>query len=210
MEEKDLPEYLRNALKHLGSGSATIDCDITNALYNANCVEDFKDNVSSAMNTLISEAECVKKMVAGEKGEESPVSGALTVDDARQIAFATLRYVATTPDLENFKDLVGRELDITDEVLDQAVDLLFSGKSDSSSLEESGTGKDVKIEDLQRLIDMYYVAEEEISTVLANLRNFGKVCDCACGDRVVFKQVVEGDFDYVLETCVVCGGNIER
>lgn len=126
MEQEELPEYLQDVLKHLGPGSATIDRDITDALYNANCVEDFKDNVSSAMSTLISEAECVKKMIVGEEEQIPVVHGEMTVGDARQIAFETLRSVSTLPDWESFKDLVGRELDVTDEIIDQAVRLLFS------------------------------------------------------------------------------------
>lgn len=78
------------------------------------------------MNNLIGEAECVKKMIVSNKEQGSVVSEEITVDDARQIAFETLRYVAILPDWENFKDLVGRELDITDEIIDQAVSLLFS------------------------------------------------------------------------------------
>lgn len=208
MKEEDLPGYLQNVLKHLKHSSATIDCDITDALYNASCVEDFKDNVSSAMNTLISEAECVKKMIAGEEEKESPISEGLTVADARQIAFETLRYVVTQPDLENFKDLVGRELDITDEILDQAVGLLFSEDKIGPKKEESVTS--MTEEDLlQRLVDRYYVAEEEIDLSLTELRNYGKECDCSLGDRVVFKQIFEGDFDEISKTCLKCGGTIE-
>lgn len=124
MKKEELPENLQNALKNLRHSSGTIDYDITDSLDNANCLGDFQDRVSQAMDNLIAEAECVKK-VAGEKGQES-VSIVLTVGEARQIAFETLRSVATLPGWENFKDLVGRELDLTDEILDQAVILLFS------------------------------------------------------------------------------------
>jgi hypothetical protein len=126
MKEEELPEYLQNVLRQLKHGSGTIDYDITDSLDNANSVEDFQERLSEAMNSLIGEAECVKKMIVGNKKQGFAVSGEITVDDARQIAFETLRSVATLPDWENFKDLVGRELDITDEIIDQAVRLLFS------------------------------------------------------------------------------------
>ena len=126
MKEEELPVNLQNVLLRLRKSSATIDCDIEGALDNANCVEDFQKRVSHTMDSLISEAESVKKMFVGDKQQESTLSVSLTVDDARQIAFETLRAVVTSPGWENFKDLVGRELDITDEMLDQAVGLLFS------------------------------------------------------------------------------------
>ena len=125
MKKEELPAYLQNVLCHLRNSSSTICCDIEDALSRANCVEDFQENVSNTMNNIIGEAECVKKMIAGEKDEGSPMSGMLTVDDARQIAFETLRFISTLPGWESFKDLVGEELDLTDEMIDQAVGLLF-------------------------------------------------------------------------------------
>lgn len=126
MKEEELPEYLQKVLRNLGHGSGTIDYDITDALYNANCVEDFRDRVCDSMNSLISEAECVKKMVVDEEEKGSTVHKVLTIDEAQQIACETLRCVATLHGWENFKDLVGRELDITDEIIDKAAELLFS------------------------------------------------------------------------------------
>jgi hypothetical protein len=126
MKEEELPEYLQNILRQLKHSSGIINYDITYSLYGANSVEDFQERVSEAMNNLIGKAECVKKMIVGNKEQVSPMSEVLTVEDARQIAFETLRSVATLPGWENFKDLVGRELDITDEIIDQAVRLLFS------------------------------------------------------------------------------------
>lgn len=126
MKQEELPKYLQNVLKSLRHSPGTIDYDITDSLDNANSVEDFQERVSHAMDELIGEAHCVKKMIVGEEEQGSHMSVVLTVDDARQIAFETLRSVATLPGWENFKDLVGRELDVTDEMLDQAVDLIFS------------------------------------------------------------------------------------
>jgi len=126
MKEEELPANLQSALYQLKNSSSTIECDLEDALSNANSVEEFQERVSDAMNGLIGEAESVKKMILGDKEQESALSETLTINDARQIAFETLRSVATLSGWENFKDLVGRELDITDEMIDQAVDLLFS------------------------------------------------------------------------------------
>lgn len=50
-------------------------------------------------------------------------------DEAQGIANDAFRAIVTNPDFYNLKDLIGRELDITDEILDDAVKALF-GKSD--------------------------------------------------------------------------------
>jgi hypothetical protein len=126
MKEEELPANLQSALYKIKNSSSTIECDLEDALSCANSVEEFQERVSGAMNCLIGEAESVKKMILGDKEQESVSSETLTINDARQIAFETLRSVATLSGWENFKDLVGRELDITDEMIDQAVDLLFS------------------------------------------------------------------------------------
>lgn len=62
-------------------------------------------------------------------------------------------------------------------------------------------------EELQRLVDGYYITEEEIDIALAKLRNYGK--ECNCGNQTVFKQILEGDSDKILKTCLICGGTIE-
>ena len=62
-------------------------------------------------------------------------------------------------------------------------------------------------EELQKLVDMYYVTEEEIGSALTELRNHGKECDCS--NPVVFKQIHEGDFDEIINACLKCGGIIE-
>lgn len=63
--------------------------------------------------------------------------------------------------------------------------------------------------ELQRLVDRFYVTEEEIDMKLAKLRNYGKECDCDLDVRVAFKQIIEGDFDEIMATCLKCGGTIE-
>lgn len=56
---------------------------------------------------------------------ETVVPVKLTEEEARQMAFETLRVVATMQGLEHIKDLIGRELDVSDELMDRAVALLF-------------------------------------------------------------------------------------
>lgn len=125
MKEEELPEYFQNVLRQIRHSSGTIYSVIIDSLYNADCVEDFQERASDAMNNLIGDAECIKKMIIVDEMKESTMNKDLTIEDARQIAFETLRYVVTNPDLENFKDLVGRELDTTDDILEMAVGLLF-------------------------------------------------------------------------------------
>ncbi len=54
----------------------------------------------------------------------------MDIKEAHGIANEALRAIATNPDLYNLKDLIGRELDITDEILDEAVEVLFSQPAD--------------------------------------------------------------------------------
>lgn len=46
--------------------------------------------------------------------------------EAQGIANEALRAIVINPDFNNLKDLIGRELDITDETLDEAIKVLFS------------------------------------------------------------------------------------
>lgn len=48
------------------------------------------------------------------------------VKEARDIADEVLRVIVTNQDIGELKDFVARELDITDEILDNAVEALFS------------------------------------------------------------------------------------
>ena len=45
--------------------------------------------------------------------------------EAREIANEALRTIVANPDFNNMKDLIGRELDVTDKMLDEAVKVLF-------------------------------------------------------------------------------------
>lgn len=61
---------------------------------------------------------------------------------------------------------------------------------------------------LVRLISIYRGAEEEINAVLSRMERHGKICNCE--EPLIFKQVYEGKFDDVLQTCLNCGGTVER
>jgi hypothetical protein len=50
----------------------------------------------------------------------------ISKEEAQGIANEALRAIATNPDFNNLKDLIGRELDITDKILDEAVKVLFN------------------------------------------------------------------------------------
>jgi hypothetical protein len=56
-------------------------------------------------------------------------------------------------------------------------------------------------------VDKYYVTEEEIDIALSKLKRYGE--ECHCEDMVVFKQIIEGDFDEILQSCLNCGGTIQ-
>lgn len=60
MKIEELPEELREVVDSLKHGSATIECDVKDALDNADNLEDFKERVTTAMNNLISEAGYIK------------------------------------------------------------------------------------------------------------------------------------------------------
>lgn len=55
MEIEDLPEDLREMVEGLRHGSNTIECDVKDALENAESLDDFKANVSNAMHDLVGE-----------------------------------------------------------------------------------------------------------------------------------------------------------
>ncbi len=52
----------------------------------------------------------------------------MNLKEAQGIANETLRIIVTHIDCEDFKDFIGRELDITDETLDEAVTKIFCRK----------------------------------------------------------------------------------
>lgn len=65
-----------------------------------------------------------------------------------------------------------------------------------------------KREKLQKLVDKYYVLEDDIDIGLSQLTNFGE--DCHCKNPEVYKKIYEGEhFDEILKFCLNCGGTIE-
>lgn len=67
MEIEELPEDLRELVESLKHGSATIECDVKDALEIASDVDDFRARVSCEIDSLISEAQMVKDIIGKEK-----------------------------------------------------------------------------------------------------------------------------------------------
>lgn len=61
---------------------------------------------------------------------------------------------------------------------------------------------------LHELVGKFYDMEKDINAILSRLERHGKTCNC--DEPVILKQVYEGKFDDILETCIGCGGTIER
>lgn len=82
----------------------------------------------------------------------------MDLKEAHGIADESLRAIATNPDFYNLKDLIGRELDIMDEILDEAVEVLFSqpvekDKNRAAVLITRHELKEWVMEELEELID---------------------------------------------------------
>ncbi len=82
----------------------------------------------------------------------------MDLKEAHGIAEEALRAIATNPDFYNLKDLIGRELDITDEILDEAVEVLFSqpvekDKNRAAVLITRDELKEWVMEELEELMD---------------------------------------------------------
>ncbi len=67
MKIEDLPKELREMVEALKHGSNTIECDVNDALDDAENPLDFMARVCNAMNDLIGEAQDVKNIVSKEK-----------------------------------------------------------------------------------------------------------------------------------------------
>lgn len=67
MDLEDLPEELQEMVEGLKHGSNTIECDVIDALENAETLIEFKENALNSINDLISEAEGIKEQLQGEK-----------------------------------------------------------------------------------------------------------------------------------------------
>jgi hypothetical protein len=63
-------------------------------------------------------------------------------------------------------------------------------------------------EKLQKLVELRNETEKDIEKEIELLPRHGDACDC--GDPEVFKQIFSGHFDEITETCLKCGGYIEK
>jgi hypothetical protein len=82
----------------------------------------------------------------------------MELKEAQGVANEALRAIATNPDFNNLKDVIGRELDITDEILDEAVKVLFSkpaekDKNRAAVLITRDELKEWVTEELEELVD---------------------------------------------------------
>lgn len=62
-------------------------------------------------------------------------------------------------------------------------------------------------ERLEKLVNKYYLLEDDINIGLSGLTNFGGECDCKSPN--VYKNIHEGDFDEIIEFCIYCGGTVD-
>lgn len=61
---------------------------------------------------------------------------------------------------------------------------------------------------LPELVNRFHSMEEDINVMLSRLERHGK--NCNCDEPVIFKQIYEVKFDDVIQTCILCGGTVER
>jgi hypothetical protein len=64
-----------------------------------------------------------------------------------------------------------------------------------------------KIDSIADLVDKYVEIEKEINDRLSKLGRYGMSCNC--DEPAIFKQIFQGKFDEITETCTQCGGTIE-
>jgi hypothetical protein len=65
MEFEELPETMQEAFKDLRFCSASIECDVHDALESAEDIEDFRNNVSNTIDSMIAELQNVRKVFCG-------------------------------------------------------------------------------------------------------------------------------------------------
>ncbi len=80
MKTEELPGDLRETLESLMHGSFTIECDVKDALENAENLKDFKERASGALNNLIQEASDLMNALGHKNG------GPIEMDEFREIA----------------------------------------------------------------------------------------------------------------------------
>lgn len=67
MKIEDLPEDLRNAVRYLGNGSASVEADVIEALENADDLIGFEERVNGAMSNLMEEIKDIIREVKHRK-----------------------------------------------------------------------------------------------------------------------------------------------
>lgn len=85
-------------------------------------------------------------------------------------------------------------------------EMIDNDESEVLELLESGR-KETK-EVLADLVGRYYDMDSDIRVALAKMPRYGNSCNCE--EPLVFKQIFEGKFEEILQTCLNCGGTVER
>lgn len=81
-----------------------------------------------------------------------------------------------------------------------------SGEVDVSKLLEA---EQMEIKEvLAELVSKYVDMEKDIDALLSRLERHGMICNC--DDPTKFKQIFQGKFDEIIQTCISCGGTIEN
>lgn len=65
MELEQLPEDMQEAFRSLKFNSASIECDIHDALESTDTLDDFQDKVSGTIDSMIAELENAKTALCG-------------------------------------------------------------------------------------------------------------------------------------------------
>jgi len=85
---------------------------------------------------------------------------------------------------------------------------IFPGINTIDRMRKDDHNKSKARELLQKLVGTYYSTEDEINVALSCLERYGDICNCK--KPVGFKQIHEGDFDEIVETCITCGGVVDK
>lgn len=86
------------------------------------------------------------------------------------------------------------------------LDIVKEGDSEMLKLLKSCKMETKEI--LAQLVNRYHAMEEDINIVLSKMERHGMICNC--DEPVIFKQIYEAKFDDIIETCLECGGTLER
>jgi hypothetical protein len=108
MKTVELPDDLREMIESLKHGSFTIECDVKDALENAESLKDFKERASGALNNLIQEASDLMKALGHKHGGPHIP---LEMDEFREMAADIIDEVTEAiqteyPDLKPKKEFI--------------------------------------------------------------------------------------------------------